>query len=223
MARALQRLVIGDEPSAWASAGFVVDDNAVVLGKTVVELVGSSGDRGVLGWSIDGVSTDLDGLASVIVPDHQPGDPTSHPNMVFAIDHVVVSSDMPSRTAAAFEAVGIGERKRRTFAGPDGREREQRFFWAGRVIVELMGPSTPSVDRERSVAFWGLALASANLEIASSVLGDLLGDLKDAVQPGRKITTLRTRDLDISVPIALMSPHVSNLDAPEDASDDRGD
>jgi len=216
MARALQRLFIGDDPTAWAAAGFTVTDNTVVLGKTCVELTGSSGDRGIVGWSIDGVVSDIDGLPSVIIPTHEQRSPVEHPNMVFAIDHVVVASDVPSRTAAAFEDIGIDQRKQLTFTDPKGDEREQRFFWAGRVIVELIGPATPPPTPKPDASFWGLALASANLEIATSVLGDALGEPKDAVQPGRKIATLRTRDLDISVPIALMSPHVANLGEPDE-------
>jgi hypothetical protein len=34
--------------------------------------------------------------------------------------------------------------------------------------------------------------------------------VKDAVQPGRRITTLRTRELGMSVRTALISPHVKS-------------
>lgn len=220
MAHALQRLIIGDEPSAWAAAGFSVDGQQVVLGKTVIELTGNAGQRGIVAWALDGVAADIDGLPTVIVPDHHQPDAVSHPNMTFAIDHVVVASKHPARTSAAFGAVGMDERKLITLPGTNGQDREQRFFWAGRVIIELIGPATPqSTDGESAPAsFWGLALASANLEIALSAMGDALGEPKDAVQPGRKIATVRTKDLDISVPIALMSPHVANLGDPEPTS-----
>lgn len=38
------------------------------------------------------------------------------------------------------------------------------------------------------------------------LLGEPTGRVKDAVQPGRRITALRTRDLEISVRTAPMSP-----------------
>ncbi|MGZ0218146.1 MAG: hypothetical protein ACKVIY_03890 [Acidimicrobiales bacterium] len=56
-------------------------------------------------------------------------------------------------------------------------------------------------------ALWGLALTCDDLDRAKDTLGDVLSDPKTAVQPGRRIATLRTRDLDISAPIALLSPH----------------
>ncbi len=216
MAHALQRLLIGDDPAAWSAAGFDVHGNTVVMGKTLIELTGGGDARGIVGWALDGVTTDIDGLPTVIVPEHRRPDPVTHPNQVFAIDHVVVASDNPARTSAAFASTGMEERKLIELNGPDGALRQQRFFWAGRVIVELMGPAEPSSDNPAT--FWGLALVSANLEIASTQMGDLLSEPRDAVQPGRKIATVRTRELDISVPIALMSPHVANLGEPEPAN-----
>lgn len=220
MAHSLQCLIIGDEPSAWAAAGFSVDGQRLVLGKTVIELIGSEGKRGIVGWALDGVTSDIGGLPTVIVPDHHQPEAVSHPNMAFAIDHVVVASRDPARTSAAFGAVGMDERKRITLPGTNGGDREQRFFWAGRVIVELVGPASPesTEDVSSTASFWGLALVSANLEIALSTMGDALGEPKDAVQPGRKIATVRTKELDISVPIALMSPHVANLGDPQTTS-----
>lgn len=217
MARSLQRLIIGDDPSSWEAAGFNIADGCFTLGKTTIELVGSGGERGIHGWTIDGVTTDIDGLSTMILPEHVQPTTRTHQNMVFAIDHVVVSSPDPGRTSAAFNSVQMEERKKRSYVGPDGATHEQRFFWAGRVIIELMGPAEPEpANASGSARFWGLALASANLEIACEALGDLLSEPKDAVQPGRKITTLNTRELDISVPIALLSPHVANLGEPTD-------
>lgn len=214
MANTLHRLLVGDEPDAWRSAGFMVEDRSVVLGKTTVELVGTAGGRGIRAWSLDGVATEIDGLPTMIVPDHHQGAPQQHANMVFAIDHVVVETNNFDRTVPAFAAVGMDERKTRTLV-LEGTERRQSFFWAGRVVVELIGPVEAEGDQV-GASFWGLALASANLEIAANVLGGALSEPRDAVQPGRKIATLRTKALDISIPIALMSPHVANLGEPEE-------
>ena len=57
--------------------------------------------------------------------------------------------------------------------------------------------------------FWGLALVSSDINETVNYLGDLCTPLKDAIQPGRQITTVKTRDLSIGVSIAIMSPHVS--------------
>ncbi len=212
MANTLQRIIIGDEPQSWRDAGFTVDDKYVVLGKTTVELAGASGGRGIRSWSLDGVVAEIDGLATMIVPEHNRAAPQQHRNMVFASDHVVVQTNDFDRTVPAFVAAGMDERKTRSF-DVGGVARRQSFFWAGRVIVELIGPAE-ATDGPAQADFWGLALVSANLEIASTELGAALSEPKDAVQPGRKIATLNTRDLDISVPIAFMSPHVANLGDP---------
>ena len=57
----------------------------------------------------------------------------------------------------------------------------------------------------------GLAEASSvadDLDVAVGLLGELAGTPKDAIQPGRRITTLRTRELGMSVRTALITPHV---------------
>ena len=58
---------------------------------------------------------------------------------------------------------------------------------------------------------WGLALVSANLATTSHVLAENMSEPRDAVQPGRKIATIDTSALDISVPLVVMSPHVAEL------------
>ena len=64
---------------------------------------------------------------------------------------------------------------------------------------------SPSIDRTAD------ALIDAGLQRRRTrrfeMGGEGLGTVKDAVQPGRRIATVRTKELGISVPIALMSPH----------------
>jgi hypothetical protein len=43
------------------------------------------------------------------------------------------------------------------------------------------------------------------LERTVAFLGDRVGEIRDAVQPGRRIATLR-RSAGLSVPVALMTP-----------------
>ena len=82
-----------------------------------------------------------------------------------------------------------------------GNGTTQTFFRAGEVIIELVGP-IPDVDGER---FWGLAFTVADLDACAALLGDALGAIKDAVQPGRQIATLRHKAVGLTVPIAFMS------------------
>ena len=65
-----------------------------------------------------------------------------------------------------------------------------------------MNDSQPA---EVAPASWfGLALHVDDLDQTSEHLGEALGPIKAAVQPGRRIATFRHRALGISVPIAAM-------------------
>ena len=218
MAHPLRRIAIGDDPSAWRAAGFDVLGNELRLGKVVIELVGSAGQRGFHGWAIDGVTTDIEHIPRIQDPPEQQTEAlaetssSSSLNAIFAIDHVVVTTNDVARTVASFERVGLQERRTTTTSTPMG-ERRQSFLWAGRVIIEVIGPVDAELaDRnDGHASIWGLALVASNLQVTSQVLDSALSEPRDAVQPGRKIATMRTKELDISVPIVVMSPHVAEL------------
>lgn len=207
MAHGLQRLVIGDDGESWRSAGFDVEAGELTLGSVTIEFAGTGADRGVLGWSLAGVTSTIESIPTV--GSHAPPTRRSeNPNAVFAIDHVVVETGDIDRTVAALADVGIEERRRARMETPLG-ERQQSFLWAGRVILEVVGPVAP--DPSAKMGIWGLALVSSNLEITGNVIGEHLSEPRDAVQPGRKITIVDTKALDISVPIAVLSPRESTL------------
>jgi len=50
-----------------------------------------------------------------------------------------------------------------------------------------------------------ITLVVTDLEAAAAAMGELLGDIRDAVQPGRRIATVR-RDAGLGVPVAFMTP-----------------
>ena len=52
-----------------------------------------------------------------------------------------------------------------------------------------------------------LALISEEIEKTVDFLGDLTTPLKPAVQPGRLITTIKTKALGIDDALAVMTPH----------------
>ena len=178
------------------------------------------GIGGFVGWAIDGVQHPLDGLATAdghSSNDDRP-DGTGHPNGISSIDHVVVSTDDCDRTIAAFETAGLELRGgRRT--GSYGSPMRQSFFWAGDVIIEVVGPdrgdpttappSEPAAEQiaGRSASVFGLALVAEDLDATAGFLGDRLGTPKDAGQARRRIAGLRHRDAGLGLPIAVMSPH----------------
>jgi hypothetical protein len=60
-------------------------------------------------------------------------------------------------------------------------------------------------DIDRPASLWGLALNAPDLERTVAELGEHVSPIRPAVQPGRRIATLR-RSAGLAVPIALMTP-----------------
>jgi hypothetical protein len=204
----LTTIDLGDTADAWRAAGFDVQDGVdgpqVRLGSTVLRLTGRGGR--VLGLALEGVARELDGLP-VAAPASVEGPAPVHPNGISRIDHVVVSSGDVERTVAAFAEAGLevrGERATEAYGSP----MRQVFFWAGDVILELMGPDRDEPVTDDATSVFGLALVADDLDATAVHLGELLSTPKEAVQPGRRIAGLRGAKVGISVPVAVMSPHV---------------
>lgn len=202
----MRTLLVGDDPEGWHAAGFTVDGDEVRVGAVRIRLTGSDGPRGLHGWALASVDAgSIDGL-STFTSDLGPVEGDGHLNGAVRVDHVVVTTPDLERSVGALAAFGFEPRRRRDVPGTDPA-RTQVFFWAGEPILELVGPQSPSGTGP--ARFWGLALTCADLDAASEALGNRLGPPKAAVQPGRRIATVRTAELGVSVPIALMSPHVA--------------
>jgi hypothetical protein len=193
-------------PSApWAAAGFAVaDDGRVAVGATTLELAGVAGS-GIVGWSLTGEGPgSLDGLATRWVPRGGAPEPVAHPNTALRVDHVVITTPDPERTWAALQAAGMVLRRERRAGSPE-RPLRQGFFRHGEAIAEVVGPAEPSGDGPAS--FWGVTLTVGDLDAAAALLGDRLGPVRDAVQPGRRIGTVR-REAGLGTAVALMSAGV---------------
>jgi hypothetical protein len=114
-----------------------------------------------------------------------------------------VASPDVDRTTAALEEVGLTVRRTVDAARGDTGVR-YRFLLLGTCLLELIGPVEP--DGEGPARFVGLAFTAPDLDVFDSASGPP----RDAVQPGRRIVTLRTRDHDVSVPVAVMTPRRSS-------------
>ena len=205
----LRRIIVGDNPDSWRAAGFdVAADGTTGIGDVTVELVGRANGKRILSWSFAGLDAasladgTIDGLPTSTTVEG-PADPRRHPNGVTAIDHVVVASPDTGRMVAAFEAAGFTVRRERD---PEsyGAPMRQTFLRSGAVILEVIGPHEPMGDGPSG--FFGLAHTVADLDATAALLGSGLGAPKDAVQPGRRIATLRHRDVGMSVATAFLSP-----------------
>lgn len=197
----LRGLLIGDDPTAWEAVGFALDGDRFTVGGVTVRLAGAQGDRGILGWNLEHPSPeDVEGIAHVDVG--PPAGITDHPNGATAVDHVVAGTSDLDRTTTALGRLGIVPR--RTVRGlRGGKDTVFRFFLLGTALLEVIAPPVPTSDR--GARFWGLAFAVADLEAAAARLGDACGPPHDAVQPGRRIATLRHDRLGLSVSTAFMT------------------
>jgi hypothetical protein len=191
----LDELVLGDPPEAWEELGFAVADGVAAVGGVRLRLTGSGG--GIAGWSLRGIEpdADLDGLPTS-VSDAPPPGARSHPIGAVAVDHVVALTPDFDRTAGKLRAAGLDYRSTRDAGGGF----RQAFFVLGACLLELGGPADVA-----GPAFWGLTLVVEDIDAAAGRLGERVGRVKDAVQPGRRIATLR-RDAGLGVPVALMTP-----------------
>jgi hypothetical protein len=166
-----------------------------------LRLAGRGAGDGIVGWSLRDVpAADLDGLPASLSSDPPP-EPVTHPNGALRIDHVVVFTPKLDRTAAALNAAGIELRRTRE-AEVEGKPFRQGFFRLGEVILEVVehagvpeGPAT----------FWGVTFVVEDIDACARPLGDSLGEIKDAVQPGRRIVTFR-READLGLPVAMITP-----------------
>ena len=151
------------------------------MGGVSIEFVG--GGEGIVDWTL--AETAPDSL------------PTAHANGVTEIDHVVMLAPNLEQKIADLERQGIALRRIREGETGMGNFR-QAFFRVGRPVLEV-------VEADEPERFWGITFTTADIDAAAELLDDKLGRVKDAVQPGRRIATVR-KDAGLGVPVALISP-----------------
>ena len=144
-------------------------------------------------FAIDGLPTEIVAARGPVFADHEIG--------AVGLDHVVVTTSQLERTSDAIAAATGCELKRIRDLG----EMRQGFHRIGRggLIVELV--ERPDVP-DGPASFWGLVVNVDDLDAACARLGaDRVSPPKDAVQPGRRIATVRP-DVGLGLPVALMTP-----------------
>jgi hypothetical protein len=118
---------------------------------------------------------------------------------VIGVDHVVVATPDFDRTTRALAQAGLQLRRARAA----GDRAQQGFYVIGDALAEVVGPLTP--DGDGPATFWGVTLVSADLDATCAALGDLISTPRDAVQPGRRIATVRAA-AGLGTAVAVMSP-----------------
>ncbi|MGV0774038.1 glyoxalase [Mycobacterium syngnathidarum] len=200
-------LDVADPPDAWARAGFSVDPDAVCrVGGVRIRLVGNDRGTGIVGWSLRGLPPqgsfdDVDGVPT-LRSTTDIADAGTHPNGVSAIDHVVLLSPDLGRTVSSLDAIGLEPRRERD-AELGGRPMRQVFFRLGQVILEVVG--SPATASDGPSKLWGITYVVDDIDATAAFFGKHTAPIKDAVQPGRRITTVRNREFGMSVRTAVIS------------------
>eukprot|EP00427_Karlodinium_veneficum_P023331 CAMPEP_0169119128 /NCGR_PEP_ID=MMETSP1015-20121227/31380_1 /TAXON_ID=342587 /ORGANISM="Karlodinium micrum, Strain CCMP2283" /LENGTH=236 /DNA_ID=CAMNT_0009181965 /DNA_START=46 /DNA_END=753 /DNA_ORIENTATION=+ len=212
-------LEIADNAEAWESAGFSVVDSSVTIGAVKLLLVGAIGDRGILSWTlgaVDGMPVndhhDLDGIVTHFrrMP---PIDRTvyrAHPNGVTGIDMIVLQSPNPTRTLAAFSAIGLHPQAESGKEARKVRQFAQYFIRPSGApcAIELVGPADGTGDGPARI--WGLTFVCGDIDVTHGFLRETTKAPWNAVQKGRRMTVLQHKKHDISVACALISPYVKD-------------
>jgi hypothetical protein len=206
----IEQLTVADEPAAWEALGFATERDRCLIGAVELRLAGRDAGRGLVGWTLRGIGdgVDLDGLPTTPAPAAAPHAPApAHPNGVTRIDHLVAISPDLDRTVAALRGAGLDLRRIREQPTPAGAPR-QAFFRLGAELLEVVQEPADAAARagggERPAFFWGLALRTDDIDATAAALGDRVGEIRDAVQPGRRIASLR-REAGLALPVALMT------------------
>ena len=199
-------LTITGDIDTWRSLGLsATDDGLIPLFGTALRIVSPEAEdvpAGIVGWALSGIddtTTSIASLTTTVVEQLAPIFAT-HSLGARSIDHVVVmTGDLEQTTGDVALATGC-ELKRIREVG----KIRQGFHRIGRggLIVEVVQHE----DDDRSAAeFWGLVIIVEDLDEACAQLGaDRVGEPKDAVQPGRRIATIRS-SVGLCTTVALMS------------------
>lgn len=206
----LDELAVAAAPEKWAAAGFATNGDGVAhVGSTRIRLAGPGAGRGIVGWSLRRLPervADLDGLP-VTRSSREAAPPGNQANGAHALDHVVAFTPLLDRTVEKLKNAGLDLRRVRDAVLPGGGTR-QAFFRLGDVILEVIEQPAPDgspSDPALPARLWGLAFVTADLDDTAGYMGDRLGEPREAVQPGRRIATVR-RGAYLGVPVAFLTP-----------------
>lgn len=202
-------ITIAGDVEAWRSLGMTIGaDGVIPLHGTSLRIVSRAGDdgpSGVVGWALSGAGdvASIDGLATEWVERPAPTF-AEHPLGATTLDHVVVlTADLERTSTALVAATGFELRRIRELGTLRQGFHRIGERGEGGLIVELVErPDIPAGP----ASFWGVVFIVDDLDAACDLIGaDRISPPKDAVQPGRRIATVRA-DVGLGVPLALMTP-----------------
>lgn len=193
---------------SWRNLGFAIttDHGSSLVHVAGLDLRFDQTPTGDIGWTLLGDSTSdepIDGIDTRWVTETRELDAVSNAIDIVSIDHIVIMTGDLERTSRAIdERMGL-PRKRVRDAGGGVR---QGFHRAGDIILEVV--ERPDLPTGQPASIWGLVLVVDDIDATVAWLGpDAVGSPRDAVQPGRRIASLR-REVGLGLAVAFMTPHV---------------
>ena len=201
-------LKTSDPRSTFAQVGFnLSNDEVISLNDVDIIFDESQGSHAGLiswGWSElpEGV-TEVAGIPAFVWEKRKVDDESSHhKNTVVSVDHIVLHTNNKDKIKAKLRALGMEPRRERSDIYPD---MTQIFYRPGNgPILEVVAN-----DHFSDVNYlWGATLVVEDMKCAKKELGNYATEPKSALQPGRKIMTLRHDSLHFRTNMAFMTPHV---------------
>jgi hypothetical protein len=200
---AVAEIVVSADPSSWQLFGLPLDDDhCVVIGSVRLRVIEPVSDPSIAAWGLADapvhLPSSIDGLITAAAESPVPAPGAVGPLGAISIDHLVVWTADLERTCAAVTAATDSPLKRVREVG----SMRQGFHRLGEVILEVVQhPGVPAGP----ATFWGFVFTVADLESVAANHGpDVVTPPKDAVQPGRRIATVKN-EAGLGVPVALMS------------------
>lgn len=194
----LVSIVVGGSVEPWTALGFTARGITIPFSNGAVECAGLGEGSGVLALRVAGVDQEvsLDGVQ--VLHGHAPLPAVEHVNGGHELDHVVIMTPSLEATSAAVEEL-LGLPLRRVRETESVRQAFHRFPDRG-CIIEIV-----ESDRVERAALWGVVVTADDLDAFVARAGpERVGDARPAVQPGRRIATVRTA-AGLPCPVAVMS------------------
>lgn len=198
----LLQLRVSGPIDPWIELGFApTTAGHLRVGTTALIFDEPDAPAAISAWHLTGVEHDIDGLATARLVDAGPA--SIHPNTASSLDHVVVRTPDVERTQLALADAGLDLRRVRE-AGSANHPITQSFYRLGEVILEVVGPPSPTGDDPASL--WGLVANVDDLDRMVERCADHISIPKAAVQRGRRISTVRP-SVGLAIPVAFMDDH----------------
>jgi hypothetical protein len=199
---ALVGLAVADPPERWVALGFEVSDGQTAAGSVSLTLGIAPQGGGITGWTLTGPGGDGDvaGLPTRWVPR---GGPVAQMGPggggAYVVDHVVLVTPEFDALAGVLDERGMGLRRVTEIRGT-----RMGFRRLGGPILEVV----EARDAERT-AFWGVTFATAGPEALDELSAGnrLVGEVRPAVQPGRRIAAV-CAEAGLSTRVAFIDPEL---------------